>query len=244
MSHWLDPIRRRLDESPYPSIFFFRDDDAGWDDHRLYQLLDIFAQQNLPIDLAAIPMAVTPPLAHELSNRMTAMAGKLHVHQHGYAHANHEADGRKCEFGPSRSKALQKIDIAEGKRRLQDLLGTSVDPIFTPPWNRCTSETGECLVELGFHTLSRESGAVPLGTPGLAELPIDQDWFAHRKGVRLGREQWAQSLAAKLGSPNPIGIMFHHAVMDAPEMQATAELLAALGTHPRAQCRIMHSLLQ
>jgi Uncharacterized protein conserved in bacteria (DUF2334) len=244
MTNWLDPVRRQLDDLPYPAIFFFRDDDAGWDDHRLYELLDIFAQQNLPIDLAAIPTAVTPSLARELSNRMTAMADKLHVHQHGYAHANHEATGRKCEFGPSRSKTLQKNDISDGKRRLQDLLGPTVDPIFTPPWNRCTPETGECLVELGFHALSRESGAVPLSTPGLAELPIDQDWFAHRKGVRLGRDHWAQSLTSKLESRNPIGIMFHHAVMDASEMQAAAELLAALGTHPRAQCRTMHSLLE
>jgi hypothetical protein len=244
MTNWLDPIRQRLDDLPRPAIFFFRDDDAGWDDHRLYELLDIFAQQNLPIDLAAIPLAVTPPLARELSNRMTAMANKVHVHQHGYAHANHEESGRKCEFGLSRSKTEQKNDIADGKRRLQDLLGPSVDAIFTPPWNRCTSETGECLVELEFHALSRESGAVPLSTPGLAELPIDQDWFAHRKGVRLGREQWAQSLASKLESRNPIGIMFHHAVMDAAEMQATAELLTLVGTHPRAQCRTMFLLLQ
>jgi hypothetical protein len=243
MSDWLDPIRRRLDELPHPSIFFFRDDDAGWDDHRLYELLDIFAQQNLPIDLAAIPLAVTPPLARELSNRMTAMPDTFHVHQHGYEHANHEVTGRKCEFGPSRGKGVQKNDIVDGKMRLQDLLGPCVDPIFTPPWNRCTTETGECLVELGFHALSRESGAVPLSTPGLAELPIDQDWFAHRKGVRLGREQWAQSLASKLERRNPIGIMFHHAVMDAAEMQGAAQLLAVVGTHPRAQCSAMYSLI-
>jgi hypothetical protein len=174
---------------------------------------------------------------------MTAMADKLRVHQHGYAHANHEATGRKCEFGPSRGKAAQRRDIVDGKRRLQDLLGPSIDPIFTPPWNRCTSETGECLVELGFHALSRESDAVPLSTPGLAELPIDQDWFAHRKGVRLERERWAQFLASKLESRNPIGVMFHHAVMDAAEMQGAAQLLAVVGTHPRVQCRAMHSLL-
>jgi peptidoglycan/xylan/chitin deacetylase (PgdA/CDA1 family) len=235
MSNWLDAVRKRLDEIPQPVTLFFRDDDAGWGDAQLYHLLDLFARYNLPIDLAAIPMAVTPALARELLNRIAASAEKVRIHQHGYSHTNHESQGRKCEFGASRNKASQRRDILAGNQRLQGLFGGRVDPIFTPPWNRCTLETGECLLELGIRVVSRESGADPLGISGLTELPIEIDWFAHRKKVRLLPVEWAQHLASKLASTSPIGIMFHHAVMGIEEMAAASELLEALAGHPNVR---------
>jgi hypothetical protein len=236
-------VQNRLDNLQEPAIVFFRDDDAGWEDSRLLQLLDLFGRYQLPIDLAAIPRALTPSLSKELNSRIDGSEGKLRIHQHGYAHLNHEKEGRKCEFGPARDRAAQQADIAEGKLLLQDLIGSRVDPIFTPPWNRCTAETGKCLVELGFRALSRECEAVPLATPGLAEVPISHDWFAHRKGVRLSREEWGQSLASKLGEISPLGIMFHHAVMDDGEMRTMEALLALLATHPNVRCVPMIELL-
>jgi len=237
MNNWLDPVRKKLDGLPHPVTLFFRDDDAGWGDAQLYQLLDLFARQELPIDLAAIPVAVNPYLARELSNRMAASPEKIRVHQHGYAHANHESMGRKCEFGASRNKTAQRRDIFSGRQRLNELFEGRVDPIFTPPWNRCTVETGECLVELGILVLSRESGALPLAIAGLLELPIAVDWFAHRKKARLARDEWAEYLASKLTFSMPVGIMFHHAVMEPGEMNAAAELLATLAAHPNVRCR-------
>jgi hypothetical protein len=239
MNNWLDPVRKRLDQVPQPVTVFFRDDDAGWGDAQLCQLLDLFARYNLPIDLAAIPTALTPMLARELLHRMAASPEKVRVHQHGYAHANHESAGRKCEFGVSRNKATQKRDIQAGKQRLQELFEGRMDPIFTPPWNRCTVETGECLLELGIQVLSRESGAIPLAIPGLSELPIEIDWFAHRKKVRLLPVEWSEHLASKLAGPAPVGIMFHHAAMEAAEMDAASELLAALSAHPNVRFRTM-----
>ena len=125
-------------------------------------------------------MELDAGLARELAARP-----EVGLHQHGLAHVNHEREGRKCEFGPARGAAAQRRDIAEGRERLAALLGARVDPIFTPPWNRCTAETGRCLAELGFEVLSRESRAAPLGVPGLRELPVSVDWFAHRHGERL-----------------------------------------------------------
>ena len=232
MSNWLYPVRQKLDKLVHPVTIFFRDDDVGWGDAQLYQLLDLLARQDLPIDLAAIPVALNPALARELLNRMAACPEKIRVHQHGYSHANHESQGRKCEFGPSRNKAAQKNDIQAGKQRLEKLLEGRVDPIFTPPWNRCTFETGECLVELGIQILSRESGAAPLGVEGLAEMPVGIDWFAHRKKVRLLPAEWAEQLASKLMQSGAIGIMFHHAIMGPAEMDAASELLSTLASHP------------
>ncbi|HWG87960.1 MAG TPA: hypothetical protein VN679_09285, partial [Candidatus Acidoferrales bacterium] len=221
---------------------FFRDDDCGWDDDRLSLLLDIFADFDIPVDLAAIPAALNSALAQKLSRRMAAHPERLRIHQHGFAHVNHEPTGKKCEFGAARSYRRQRDDIAEGQRRLSELLDVTPDPIFTPPWNRCNSVTARCLAELGFHVLSRDSHAAPLDVPGLCELPTTLDWFAHRKKVRLDRMEWGRTLAAQLESDASVGIMLHHAVMDAEEMQALAQLLSVLARHPNTECRTMQSL--
>src|ERR671914_2935685 len=118
MMRRLDPVERQLDASPAPVDVFFRDDDAGWRDDLLVPLLDLFDEHALPLDLAVIPAALGEGLAAELRSR----AGpRLGLHQHGFAHRNHEPDGRRYEFGPSRSVAAQRRDIAQGARRLERL---------------------------------------------------------------------------------------------------------------------------
>ena len=242
MTPWLDPVGRALDAAPQPVHFFFRDDDAGWGDDRLLTLLDVFADHQVPIDLAAIPAALSPDVVHNVRQRIAMAPDQLRIHQHGFAHANYETSGRKCEFGSERDPALQKADIETGKRRLLEMFGDHIDPIFTPPWNRCTRATGQCLVELGFRVLSRESNAPRFAIGGLQELPIHVDWFAHRRGVRIGRDAWGALLEASLGSSTVIGIMFHHAVMDREERRASGELLSLLSKHENAQCVSMFSL--
>src|SRR3954467_1577014 len=82
-----------LDRSEAPVDVFFRDDDAGWADERLLELIDRFAAHGLPLDLAVIPMELSAVLAERLAERPVGL------HQHGYAHTNHQLEGRKCEFG-------------------------------------------------------------------------------------------------------------------------------------------------
>jgi hypothetical protein len=220
--HWLDPVRAALDSTPVS--VFFRDDDAGWARGRLYALLDRFERHELPVDLAVIPAALDRRLAAELLER--AASQRVALHQHGFAHRNHEPEGRKHEFGPHRSPEQQRRDIAVGAARLADLLGELAQPIFTPPWNRCTADTGRCLVELGFAVLSRESRAAPLEVPGLDEVPIRIDWLKPELGERL---------AMAIAEGGPVGVMFHHAVMDPDHLARADELLALLATHPRVR---------
>ena len=244
MSRWLDPIRGALDDAPDPVTFFFRDDDGGWRDDRLLALMDLFAELGLPLDLALIPSALRAEIAHEVANRVDASAGLLGVHQHGLSHRNHEPAGRKCEFGSSRSRGDQQRDISAGQTRLASQLGDRLQPIFTPPWNRCTRVTGGCLVELGFKALSRESRAEPLGVSGLVELPVHLDWFAHRKGIRLAREELAQRLASEIErGRRPIGVMFHHALMDEAERADAASLLELVADHRSARAQPMIELI-
>jgi hypothetical protein len=239
---WLDPVRQALDGLDEPVDVFFRDDDVGWGTDRLWPLLDLFAGHALPVDLAVIPAELTAGLARDLHSRATSSPGRVGFHQHGFAHVNHEPEGRKYEFGPARSGRQQRQDIAEGSRRLAELLGPAAESIFTPPWNRCTEETGQCLAELGFAVLSREAKAIPLAVPGLAELPVNVDWFAHRKQVRLSRAEFGELVATKVTDGGPVGVMFHHAVMDADEQAAAGALLALVADHPQASARPMHAL--
>ena len=232
MTHWLQPVADALDAAPGPAVLCFRDDDAGRHDARLLALLDRFAAAALPLDVAVIPALLQPPLAAELRSR----AGPaLRLHQHGFAHVDHEPSGRRCEFGAARSPAAQRRDIVAGRERLAALLGDAVDPVFTPPWNRCTMDTGRSLAELGFAVLSRESRAAPLRIPGLREVPVHVDW------VRLAPHAAAERLAAAIGAGEHAGVMFHHAEMDATSRAAAGELLALVAGHERARPQ---SLLQ
>ena len=245
MSAWLDNLRRALDAARRPADFFFRDDDAGWCDGRLFALLDLFARHSLPLDVAAIPRSMTAALASELRARVAAAPALVAVHQHGYAHLNHEPEGRKCEFGPSRPRELQRQDIESGRRLLTEVYGLAVTDIFTPPWNRCTAETGEALRAAGFRVLSRDATAWPLGVEGLSELPVRVDWFARRKGVRLGPEELGALLAeAARDAASPVGVMFHHGPMDDGELSRAGELLALLAAHPSARCRLMSAFAE
>ena len=228
MVRWLDPVAAALDAAPQPVPVFFRDDDAGWSDDRLCGLLDRFSAHELPVDIAAIPQALGPGMARELVARGVA------VHQHGLAHVNHEPEGRKHEFGPSRSRDAQRRDIEAGRELLAERLDGAVDPIFTPPWNRCTRDTGLCLAELGFSVLSRESRAEPLGVQGLRELPVSLDF------VRLEPDELARRFAA---ARPPVGVMFHHAEMDDSAMARAGELLALLAGHGRVVARPMMALV-
>jgi hypothetical protein len=234
---WLDPLRRALDDAPRPVACFFRDDDVGWRGDRLRELLDLFDELRLPLDLAVIPTELDAARARGLRERIETAGGRLGVHQHGYRHANHEPPGeRKCEFGPARGREAQLRDIAAGRDLLDATLGDLAEPIFTPPWNRCTAATGSCLVELGFEILSREAKAEPLGTAGLRELPVSVDWLKRRDGVRLAPDAIAQLAAGAVERGGPVGVMLHHAEMDRADLEAAGELLALLAEHEHARC--------
>jgi len=239
---WLDPLQRALSTAQGPVAFFFRDDDAGWGDAALHRLVDAYTAWALPIDLAVIPRALSPALAGALRAQRQAMPYRLGLHQHGYAHVNHEAQGRKCEFGPRRSAAAQMEDIAAGHALLTDALG-EIDPFFTPPWNRCTQATVDALGALGFAVLSRDAGAAALELGPLCELPVTVDWC---KGSALATQRWSilgERIAKATERNAPIGILLHHAVMEDADFVHLQMLLAMLSASPNARCVLMRDLL-
>lgn len=241
---WLEPVERALDGAGRPVTLFFRDDDAGWADDRLWALLDRMDAAAMPIDLAVIPFSLEAETAERLRRRHADAAGRLGLHQHGCRHTNHEASGRPCEFGPSRPAASVRADVLAGAERLARMLPGVLDPFFTPPWNRCSEETGAALREAGITVLSREAKAAPLGVPGLRELPITVDWLKRRDGVRLDPPAVGRLLADAIEAGGPVGVMFHHAEMDDGELDRVDELLALVATHPSARPLTMRDTLE
>ena len=240
--YWLNSLTATLDSQPEPAVFFFRDDDAGWEDERLFALLDLFGKHDVPIDVAVIPRSISIATAGRLRGIVEQDREFVSVHQHGYAHVNHEATGRKCEFGSTRTRELQLADINHGRQLLRDLFGESPDAMFTPPWNRCTTVTTDCLRAAGFEVLSRDVTATPLDAQGLTELPVAVDWFAHRKGVRFTVRDLGHALGTAASSKTSIGVMLHHALMDEEERTRLGELLNVLASHSQAACVLMRDL--
>ena len=243
MSAWLDPLRAVLDHRDAPITYFFRDDDAGWDDERLFALLDCFAEFHLPIDLAVIPIELRDDLAKTLLKRKSESPMLLGLHQHGYSHTNHETTGRKCEFGPSRSAAHQGHDIKHGAKLLREKLGSALDSIFTPPWNRCSTATATALRRHGFRALSRDITAAPLELGDLVELPVCVDWSKRKNGVAISREALGVTLAAAIDAPS-IGVMLHHAVMESADLLALRQFLELLDRYRNVNCLPMRALVE
>ena len=242
--NWLTSLEEALDAAPQPIVFFFRDDDAGWEDLHLFELIRVFGEHNVPLDLAVIPTSIRNSTAARLRALVEMFPQKLSLHQHGYAHLNHEQNGRKSEFGESRAGTLQLADITRGRQLLAELFGPVVDPIFTPPWNRCTSTTTRCLREAGFSYLSRDVTASEIDTAGLCELPIAIDWFKKRQGFRLSPLEIDKLLSAAARGQSAVGVMLHHAIMDHDEYTRLGELLRLLWSHPQARCVLMRDVIQ
>jgi hypothetical protein len=234
MDRLIEAVTAALDAAPAPVTFFFRNDDAGWDDPALYRLLESLGAHGITTDLATIPAAVTADQAAQLGRYMRA-SGAARVHQHGYAHHNHESQGRKCEFGPARSVERRWADIRAGRDRLRDLFDGAVDPVFTPPWNRCDQDTLGILANEGFRILSRDVTAAPLALGSLQEVPVAIDW--QKRTDRQGDAVQPLAQIAQLvadGAPL-IGVMTHHATIDAAQLEQLGELGGTLASHPRVR---------
>lgn len=207
---------------------FFRDDDGGWADAQLRTLCDWFAGRELPLDIAVIPRALSTDTLALLEPRLADPGRRLGVHQHGLAHVDHQPGGRAAEFGDARGELSQRIDIAAGRACLEAAFGERLDPIFTPPWNRCTADTVRALAALDVRTLSRLSGAEEVPASPLAELSVTIDWLKRRRGERLVGEAFVDYVVGAIEANAHVGVMLHHEHMHAAELELLDEFVRRL----------------
>ncbi|MEK7266410.1 MAG: hypothetical protein AAB227_09965 [Pseudomonadota bacterium] len=239
MTAGLNELRAALDSADAPLTVFFRNDDAGWAEEALHALLAVAAKHGATIDLAAIPSAMTQAQASRLRAFIGA-TGAARVHQHGFSHQNHEAEGKKCEFGASRPMTRQWADIRSGRERLHDFFPDGVDPIFTPPWNRCVQETVEALHQEGFLTLSRDAAAAPLALGRMAEIPVDIDWRRADSAKDSADNVGLPALTARIrNGAARIGVMTHHATIDSDLLDQFGAAIGVLADSRRVSFSTM-----
>jgi len=133
---------------------FFRADDIGKMDGKFIRMMELFGKYRMPLCLAVVPEWMSRERWQAMDRFSTA---DLHWcwHQHGYAHLNYQSQGKKNEFGDMRSADEVRRDLQGGREHLAAILGKTFCPVFTPPWNRCSSVTLQLLPELGFKAVSR-----------------------------------------------------------------------------------------
>jgi hypothetical protein len=232
-----DRLDRCLDVSRYrradPLRVFFRADDVAVPGRQLARLIRLFAVHRTPLSLAVVPAWLTRTRWRTLASLAGAHAGLWCWHQHGWRHVNHEAGGKKQEFGPGRSRGAIHRDLARGRQRLEEIMGDVFFPAFTPPWNRCDPRTLDALTALGFQAVSRFRESTPPPPAGLPEIPVHVDLHTRKEtSPALGWQRlWGDLAQAFAGGC--CGIMLHHRCMNAAAFDFLELLLQRLANHPR-----------
>jgi hypothetical protein len=228
-----------------PLRVFFRDDDVDEDEATLRGLLRTFLRREIPINLGVIPGRLTASGVELLTQAISAAPTLIELNQHGWLHLNHEREGRKCEFGPSRSYDEQLTDIAQGEARMTEAFGPRWSPVFIPPWNRCVEDTYRAIDQLGFRALSAKRGSSVVSGYRFKEISITLDLFNWRGGASLrAAEEIVDELVAQISQQQTIGVMLHHKVMDERAFGFLDCLLAALASHPSASFHTFQDLLR
>lgn len=196
------------------SVVFFRADDVAVPGRNLARLFDIFGKHQVPLTLAVVPAWLTETRWQRLLELCRRDHSLWCWIQHGWRHLNYEPQGKRVEFGPSRSISRKRQDLQAGFQRLNRLLGDAFTPAFTPPWNRCDSETLKALKELGYQALSRNLGAQPSAPATLTEYPVSVDLHTRKeKNGESGWQNFFEELRESLGNGFG-GIMIHHQRMN------------------------------
>ena len=141
------------------------------------------------VDVAAIPtrrlVLVRPPAGVRASP-----AGWCTCTSTAAPTSTTSRSGGKCEFGHvARSAPARPPTSAPAARGSRTASGGPIEPVFTPPWNRCSADTADAVLAAGHRVLSRDVSAGRLDRPGLAEVPVSIDWSsrASRHPGRPGR---------------------------------------------------------
>lgn len=225
--------------------FFLRDDDVNEDEESLRRLLDITVSRWIPVNLEIIPGRLTESGIKLLDAYARSLPGLFELHQHGWQHVNHEPEGKKCEFGPSRPFHEQLDDIRRGKELLDRVFKGLVYPAFTPPWNRCTPDTYKALDDVGILVLSKDHAAQPITGYRFRELSTTLDLYRWKDGPAMKTPDeivtvLIQQLADGL---SPIGLLLHHKVMNDAAFPFLDDLLDVLAASPLIRFHSFHSLM-
>jgi hypothetical protein len=197
-----------------PVRVFFRADDIGVPGKRIFRLMDIFVDHQVPLCPAVVPAWLNPQ-RWDVLRKMDAKSPQLWCwHQHGWRHVSHEIEGKKQEFGPHRAIGDIRQDIVRGREKLEQLMQDRFLPVFTPPWNRCDGRSLSILKSSGFKAVSRHHRSMPKSGKDFPDFCINVD--LHTRSEITPEDGW-QGLLNELKSAvssGTCGVMIHHQRMN------------------------------
>lgn len=206
----LDEAVARVRDAGRTPAFWWRDDDASEPTASVRRLLTLSQASSVPLALAVVPLIAVPALFERLTAR---------VLMHGTDHRNRAApDEKKSEFTSAEppAEALRRLDAA--RVRLAALAGSAFLPVLAPPWNRFPRALVPRLPEAGLRGLSGFGPrAEPMQDIAQVNTHVDIiDWHGTRGFV--GEEIALAAVVKQLAreTEEPIGVLTHHAVQDAP----------------------------
>ncbi len=195
------------------SVFFRADDIGAAGDKKIDSLLELFLQHQVPLCLAVVPTWINKE-TWDSYKKFQRESSLWCWHQHGYSHTNHEKEGKKAEFGKSRTTAEIKTELEQGKKRLKSLLGPNFTPVFTPPWNRCSKTTLDLLSKLEFSATSRSSDPRKEMIEHLPEISINIDLHTRKEPDQKTAWNRLYKEIEKAASQGMLGFMLHHLLMN------------------------------
>lgn len=223
------------------ATLWWRDDDAVADTPALRRMLSLAAGESVPLGLAVTPRAVTGSLAP-----LVADLSFVFILQHGYAHTNHEPEGRKkAEFGPSRTLAESEAEITQGWWWIQERFVDRALPVLVPPWNRIDGTIASRLSGC-FGGPCGLSTYKPRSVPTMNDITICNThvdpiaWRSGRGFVGIAdtvTQMVAHLRARRLGSVDPseaTGLLTHHLVEPPACTDFLRDLIQVVRDHPAA----------
>ncbi len=180
---------------------------------RLYALSE---EYQVPIHLAVIPREATPALADYVAERALLIPVV-----HGWSHTNHQPKGEnRCEFGEARDLEDRRVEAENALKRLRNLMGDRVKPMFVPPWNRLPESFNPELAKLGYMSLSTcRPRAQTMAAEGMVQINTHIDPIYWGPAKRLEHPELIvkrlvnflkRRRSGKHDNAEPFGLLTHH----------------------------------
>jgi len=227
--------------------FFFRADDIGAGGRAFHALCMLFRYHKTPLAMAVVPAWLTATRTEQLFGVAPLEEPLWGWHQHGWRHVNLQRTGGKSEFGEERPIEKQWRDIRQGFKKMTEIFGDRLIPVFTPPWNRLPTATLKILQELNFKAVSMTASLPRIFKPGAGFKNLRIQLDLHTRKAKDGRADFLDlldELSNLMTKKGPVGIMLHHQRMTPFAFEFLDQLLNLFRHTVRAQCLSFEELLE
>lgn len=228
-----------------PARFWWRDDDAICETPELRHLLAVRDRQAIPLAIAVIPARASANFGSVLSGWPC-----VDIFAHGWDHQNHNRPGRlSAELAPGRKAGEVRLELTQGRTRLEDMFGEQFKPVLVPPYNYLSPHLVEPVREAGFSFVSIDRDFAGFSVPS-QNVHIDViDWRRKQAAtpIEIVRSAVAALRLRRYGlvdADAPIGLITHHLVHDASVWAVTETLLDRLKEHPAVAFPAMHEVFR